>query len=70
MRLGFCHDKLCSLVDAVVRSIPIDDDAIDPPADHVRDLIVDLGCVRGAVANVHVVRPTKPQKQMGVHLGG
>ena len=70
MRLSFRHDKLCSPVDAVVRAVPIDNHAVDSPADHVRDLIVDLRRICGTVANADVARPTKPQKQMSVNLGG
>lgn len=68
MRLCFCHHKFCGLIDAVVRAIPIDDDAIDSAADHVRDLIVDLACVGGTVAHIHVVRSSEPQKQVRINL--
>ncbi len=60
MLFSFRHHELCGLVDAVVWAVPIDNDAVDSPADHIRDLIVDLRCVGRTVANAHVVRPAKP----------
>ena len=60
MRFSFGHDEFCGLIDAVVRTIPIDDDAVDAAADHVRDLIVDLRRVGRTVADVHMVRATEP----------
>ena len=70
MSFGLGHYEFCGLIDAVVRTVPIDDDAIDSAANHVRDLIVNLRRVRGAVADVHVVRFPEPQEQVSVDLGG
>lgn len=70
MRLRLSHDELGGLVDAVVRAVPVDHDAVDAPADHVRNLTMNLACVRGTVADAHVVRSAKPQQQVGVNLGG
>ena len=69
MRLRFRHDELGGLVDAVVRAVPVDHDAVDSPADHVRDLTMNLGRVRGTIADAHVVRSAKPQQQVSVNLG-
>ena len=66
--LRFGHDELCGLVDIVVRTIPINDDAIDSAADHVRDLIVNLPRVGRAVADVHVVRTSEPHEQVSIDL--
>jgi hypothetical protein len=68
VQLSFCHDKFRGLIDVVVRAIPIDDNAIDSAADHVRDLIVDLACVGGTVAYVYVIRSSEPQKQVRINL--
>ena len=70
MTLGLRHYKLCRLIDAVVRAVPVENDAIDTPTDHVRDLIVHLRGVGGTVTNVHVVRPTEPQHEVSVDLAG
>ena len=69
MRFCLCHHQFRALVDAVIRSIPVDDHAFNPPADHVADLAMDLCRVRRTVTHVHVVRSPKPQQQMGIHLG-
>jgi hypothetical protein len=55
MSLGFRHYELRRLVDAVVRTVPIDDDAIDAAADHIGDLAMDLGGIGGVVAHIHVI---------------
>jgi len=60
MALGLGHDEFCSIIDAVVRAVPIENDAIDSTADHVGDLIVDLRWVGGTVTHVHVVRASEP----------
>ena len=70
MTFGFRHDQFGGLIDAVVLAIPIDDDAIDPAADHVGNLIMDLIGICRAVPDVHVVRSTEPQQEMSVNLGG
>jgi len=66
--LGFGHDRLCRLVDAVVRTVPVDDDAVDSPADHILNLPVDLRGICGAIANVHMVRSSEPHQQMCINL--
>lgn len=68
MGFRFRHDEFCGLVDVVVWTIPIDDDAVDSTADHVRDLIVNLLRVCRTVADIHVVRPSEPQEQMSIDL--
>ena len=68
MSLGFRHDQLCCLIDAVVRPVPVNNDSVDPAADHVGDLPVDLAGVGGTVADIHVVRAPEPQQQVGVDL--
>lgn len=69
MALSLCHDELCSLIDAVVGTVPIENDAYDTAADHVRDLIMDLRRVGGTVTHVHVVRASEPEHHVGVDLG-
>lgn len=64
----FSHDQLCCLVNASVWAIPVDDHAVDTAPDHVRNLTVNLGCVRRAVADVHMVRLTEPQHEMSIDL--
>lgn len=63
------HDELRRLIDAVVRAIPVDDHPINSTADHVGDLAMDLFCIRRTVADIHMVRTTEPQQQMGINLG-
>jgi hypothetical protein len=63
------HDELRGLIDGVVGSVPVDDDSIDSPADHVINLGVNLRRIGGAVADIHVIRLSEPQKQVGVDLG-
>ncbi len=65
-RLG--HDQLRGVVFAVVRTIPINDHAIDSAADHIGDLLVNLRRVVGTVPDVHVIRSTEPHHQVRVHL--
>ena len=69
MRLCFGHHELRCLVDAGVRTVPVDDHAFDSAADHVRNLTVDLRCVGGTVADVHVIRLPEPEQQVRVDLG-
>jgi hypothetical protein len=57
------------LVGAVVWSIPVDYDAIDPAADHICNLAMNLRGIGGVVTDVHVVRASEPQHQMCVDLG-
>ena len=52
---GFRHDHLCGLVLEAIRTVPIDDHAINAAADHVGNLTVDLRRIGGTVAHVHVV---------------
>ena len=54
------HHQLRGLVDAVVRTIPVDHHAIDPAADHICDLVVNLGRARRAISHIHVVRAAEP----------
>lgn len=60
MLFRFRHHQLRGLVGAVVWTIPVDDHAIDPAADHIGDLVVNLGRARRAIAHIHVVRAAKP----------
>ena len=69
MGLSLSHDELCSLINAVVGAIPIENDAIDSTADHVRNLIVDLRWVGGTVTHIHMVRASEPEHHVGVDLG-
>ena len=61
MRLSLGHHQLRRLIDAVVRAVPVDDHAIDSPADHVGDLAVNLGRIRRTVADIHVAGASEPQ---------
>lgn len=70
MALGLRHYKLCRLIDAVVRTVPVENDAVDAPADHVRDLLVHLSGIGGTVTNIRVVRPTEPQHEVSIDLAG
>ncbi len=64
MILSFRHDQLCRLIDRIVRTVPVDDDAVDAAADHICDLALHLIRVGGTVADIHVLRPAKPKKQV------
>ena len=66
--LSLRHHQLRGLIHRVVRPVPVDDDAIDAAADHVRNLALDLRRVGGAVADIHVVRLAEPQQQVSVDL--
>jgi len=70
MILRFCHHKFGGVVFAVVRTVPVNDHAVDTAADHVGDLLMNLSGIRGVVANVHVVRSSKPHHHVCVDLGG
>jgi hypothetical protein len=69
-RMALClrHHQLRCLVHRIPRPIPIDDHPVDAAADHVINLTLHLSWVRGAVANIHVPWPTKPEHQMGIDL--
>lgn len=56
-----CHHQFRRLVNAVVRAVPVHNHAINSAADHVRDLTMDLFCIRGTVTDVHVVRASEPE---------
>lgn len=68
MLLSFVHHQLGRLIDAIVRTVPVDHDTIDSPADHVSDLPMNLARIGRTVADIHMVRTTEPQKQMRVDL--
>ena len=70
MRLCLRHDDLCGLVNTVVRTVPIDHDAIDTTADHVDNLAMNLLRIGRTVAHVHMVRSTEPEHEVCIHLGG
>ncbi len=63
------HHELRSLIDGISGTVPIDYDAVDAPADHVVYLIIDLSCVVGIVADVHMVRAAEPKHKVRVDLG-
>jgi hypothetical protein len=69
MFFGLRLEQLCSLIDCIVRAVPVDDYAINATTDHVFNLALGLRRVVGTVANIHVARLSEPQKQMGVNLG-
>lgn len=62
------HHQLGALVDRIVRPVPVNDHAIDATADHIINLPLDLRGIGGAVADIHVVRPSEPQQQMGINF--
>ena len=68
MCLGFRHHELGRLVDTVVGSVPVNDYAVDSPADHVCNLPVNLRRVRRTVSDVHMVRSTEPEHEVRVYL--
>lgn len=63
------HYELRCLIFGIVRSVPVDDHAINAAADHVVDLAVDLVRVGRTVAHVHMIRLSEPDHQVGVDLG-
>ena len=68
MIFGLRHYQLRALVDRIVGAVPINDHAINAAADHVINLALDLCGIGRAVANIHVVRPSEPQQQMGINF--
>lgn len=70
MLFGFCHYQLGGLILCVPLAIPIDDHAIDATADHVGDLVVNLGGARRTVADVHVVRAAEPEHEVSIDFCG
>ena len=60
MLFGFGHYQLGGLISAVVGPVPVDYDAIDAAADHVRDLAMNLRGIGRVVTDVHVVRASEP----------
>jgi hypothetical protein len=69
MFFGFGHDQFGGVINAVVGTVPIDDDSIDSPADHVFDLALHLSGIVRVVAHIHVVGATEPQHQVSVDFG-
>src|SRR5262249_22547408 len=51
-------------------TVPIDDDAVDSPTDHVHYLALHLRRIVGGVADIHVVAKSKPGHEMRVDLCG
>src|SRR6185312_12978377 len=49
-------------------AVPVNDYSIEPPANHVRDLLVDLQRIIGAVTNINVITEAEPWHEMGVKL--
>jgi len=68
MRFRFCHDGGRGLIHSIIRSIPVDNDSIDASADHVQNLFSDLLGIGRVIADIHVVRPAKPQHQVSEYL--
>ncbi len=60
MSFGLSHHQFRGLVDTIVRAIPVDNHSVNSAADHICDLPMDLFCVRGTVADIHVVRTSEP----------
>lgn len=69
MRSRLRHHQFGRRIDVVILAVPIDHHAIDSACDHVVDLEMDLVRIVGRVTDVHVVRWSKPQHQMGKDLG-
>jgi hypothetical protein len=67
-RFGF--DQLRGLIDGIVRPVPVYDQAINAPADHVLDLPFHLRRIGRTVADVHVMPGPEPGLHMHVYLGG
>src|SRR5258708_35720674 len=65
-RMFFCfiHHRLGGLVDEIIGTVPVDNDAVNAAADHIGDLALHLGGIGGAVADVHVTAIAKPKHQM------
>lgn len=63
------HDLQGCPIHEIAWSIPVEDDPIDPAADHVIYLICDLGRIGGVVADIHMVRFPEPEHHMGVNFG-
>lgn len=70
MTLRFCHYEFGGVVFAVVRTVPVNDHAVDAAADHIGDLLMNLSGVRGVVANAHVVRSSEPHHHVRINFGG
>lgn len=66
MRFRFRHHQPRSLINRIIRPVPINDDAINAAADHIRNLAVNLRRIVRVVANAHVVRPPEPQHHVSV----
>ena len=69
MLFRLSHHQLRGLVNGIARTVPVDDHAINAPADHVCDLAVHLGRVVGTVADIDVPRVAPPEHQVGVDPG-
>jgi hypothetical protein len=70
MSLRFRHDEFCCVIFAVIRPVPVNDDAVNSATDHVGDLLVNLTSIRGVVADTHVVRSSEPDHQVRIDLAG
>lgn len=67
MLLRLRHHQAGRLVDAVARPVPVDDHAVDPAADHVGDLVMDLVGIDRTVADVDVARLAPPHHHVRIH---
>src|SRR5262249_47945894 len=56
--------------DRHVRTEPVDDHPLNPPADHVDYLLMHLRRIVGTVAYVHMVRSAKPRQPVDKYLRG
>ena len=61
MVFRFRHHQLRTLINRIVGAVPVNDHAIDAPADHVVNLPLDLSGIGGAVADIHVLRSAEPR---------
>jgi len=69
MVFGFGLDQLCGLIDRIIWSVPVNDEAINASADHVFDLPFHLRRIGRTVAYIHVMPGAEPGLHMHVYLG-
>lgn len=69
MNFRLFHQREGGVIAGRALPIPIDDDAIDPAADHVLHLPCNLRAAGGVISHIHVAFSSKPAHKMRVNFG-
>ena len=69
MQFRFFHNQERSFITRGSLAIPVDNDPINAPADHVLNLPRNLVGIGGAVSHIHVIGATKPRHEVRINFG-